>query len=220
MNRVALIQVLGGVAYGELKAYEGARIRADAAASEKERREWRSLAAEELRHHKGFVRRLEALDADPERAMRPYRQALDSFHASEPENDVAAAVVDFLGEGIADDLLGWLYQVVDADTAAFIGEVQKDEVGHEARAAAALRERLRTSGDHRRATLAVGEMLVRMLSSGAPDVRPFVAFVRLGRTQELLSALVGGQVRRLRAIGLRPFGLPLVGASWRFSTSP
>lgn len=213
MNRVALIQVLGGVAYGELKAYEGARVRADAAASEEERREWRALAAEELRHHKGFVRRLKALDADPERAMRPYKRALDHFHAHDPEDGVAGAVADFLGEGIADDLLGWLLQVVDADTAAFIGRVQQDEVGHEARAAAALRQQLRTADDHRHATVAVGHMLVRMLSAGSPDLRPFLAFVRLGRTNELLTALVGGQVRRLRAIGLRPFGLPSLKAS-------
>ena len=70
MNRTALIQVLGAVAYGEWKAYEGAKEAGD-----------RQVAAEELRHHKGFVRRLEALGADPERAMRPYRDALDRYHA-------------------------------------------------------------------------------------------------------------------------------------------
>lgn len=73
----ALIQVLGAVAHGELKAYEGAK--ADAAATdEATRRRYRKVAAEELRHHEGFVARLEALGADPERAMRPYRQALDT----------------------------------------------------------------------------------------------------------------------------------------------
>ena len=211
MNRVALIQVLGGVAYGELKAYDGARARADAAESEAERRLWRQQAAEELRHHKGFVRRLEALGADPERAMRPFRRALDTYHAGDVPTGVEGALVDFLGEGVADDLLHWLGRVVDDETAAFITEVQQDEIGHEARAAESLRRQLRTPSDHLRATLAVGRMLARMMSSGASDFGPFLAFVRLGRTPDLLGALVGGQVRRLRRIGLRPFGLPAIG---------
>ncbi|MGI8793920.1 MAG: ferritin-like fold-containing protein [Acidimicrobiales bacterium] len=58
--------------------------KADAAAatSETQRKRFRKVAAEELRHHKGFVTRLEALGADPERAMRPYREALDADPAA------------------------------------------------------------------------------------------------------------------------------------------
>ncbi|HEV2216998.1 MAG TPA: ferritin-like fold-containing protein, partial [Candidatus Dormibacteraeota bacterium] len=160
---------------------------------------------------KGFVRRLEALDADPERAMRPFRRALDSYHAGDVANGVEGALVDFLGEGVADDLLHWLGRVVDDETAAFITEVQQDEIGHEARAAESLRQQLQTPSDHLRATIAVGRMLARMMSSGASDLGPFLAFLRLGRTPDLMSALVGGQVRRLRRIGLRPFGLPVIG---------
>ncbi|MHB8670703.1 MAG: ferritin-like fold-containing protein, partial [Acidimicrobiales bacterium] len=102
MGDTALIQVLGAVAYGELKAYEGARADAEAAADEAERRRFRKVAAEELRHHKGFVARLEALGADPERAMRPYRSALDHYHAGPPGDVVHDAVVGYLGEGVAD----------------------------------------------------------------------------------------------------------------------
>ena len=49
----ALIQVLGAVAYGERKAYDEARVRATGSADAAERRAWRQVAAEELRHHKG-----------------------------------------------------------------------------------------------------------------------------------------------------------------------
>ena len=79
MNK-ALVQVLGAVAYGELKAYEGAKAEAEAAPDEATRKRFRKVAAEELRHHKGFVARLEAMGADPERAMRPYRVAFDRYH--------------------------------------------------------------------------------------------------------------------------------------------
>ena len=207
VNRTALIQVLGAVAYGELKAYEGAKEQARTASTDDERRVWKTQAAEELRHHRGFVKRLEALGADPERAMRPYRRALDSYHSDEPHDDIAAAIWDYLGEGVADDLLGWLRLVVDEETAEFIETVAADEVNHEARAAAGIRGRLHTPADHREAMLATMRMVGRMLASGAPDPRPFLAFVRLGRTPELLGALVGGQIRRLQSIGLRPLGV-------------
>jgi hypothetical protein len=208
VRSTALIQVLGAVAYGELKAYEGASQRASLASEDSERLVWRRQAAEELRHYKGFVRRLEALGADPERAMRPYRRALDAYHAGEPDG-LDGAMWDYLGEGVADDLLRWLRTVVDPETAEFIETVQADEVNHEARAAADLKVQLRTPLDHLRATLATARMVGHMIGSGGTDVGVFLAFARLGRTPELLGALFGGQARRLRAIGLRPFGLPI-----------
>ena len=124
MTDLALIQVLGAVAYGELKAYENAKAAAESAVDEAERRRYRKVAAEELRHQKGFVTRLEALGADPERAMRPYRSALDQYHARQCAEPVEDAVVGYLGEGVADDLLQWLRTVVDPETAAFIDTVR------------------------------------------------------------------------------------------------
>src|SRR3989442_13034454 len=80
MSRTALIQVLGAVAYGELKAHEGLVAEAGETADEQERERLLTFAGQELRHHRGFVARLEALGADPERAMRPYRPGLDTYH--------------------------------------------------------------------------------------------------------------------------------------------
>ena len=80
VENTALIQVLGAVAYGELKAYDGAKAEAESAETDEARRWHRQVAAEELRHHKGFVKRLEALGAEPERAMAPYRLPLDRYH--------------------------------------------------------------------------------------------------------------------------------------------
>ncbi|HAM03153.1 MAG TPA: hypothetical protein DCQ30_13145, partial [Acidimicrobiaceae bacterium] len=146
MADTALISVLGAIAYGEQKAHDKAAERAAAATDECERRVWRTIAAEELRHHRGFVRRLRALGADPERAMAPFRPALDRFHDRPPDDDaLRAAVADFLGEGIATDLLVWLRRVVDEETAAFVDTVLADEAGHEARAAAELRRLVRAS---------------------------------------------------------------------------
>jgi len=210
MNK-ALIQVLGAVAYGELKAYDGAKAEAEAATDEATRKRYRKVAAEELRHHKGFVARLEALGADPERAMAPYRQALDTYHSHEPGDPVDEAMFGYLGEGVADDLLTWLRKVVDPDTAAFIDTVIEDEVEHEANAAADLRAVLDDPTNRRKAERAAQKMVAQMLWSGRRGATPLVAFLRLGRPADLLSTIIGGHARRMRAVGLAPFGLPVPG---------
>ncbi len=201
-----LVQVLGAVAYGELKAYDGAMARAEEAHDDAERKVWRTIAAEELRHHKGFVRRLSALGADPDEAMAPYRASLDHYHALPPETDeIAAAVCDLLGEGIAADLLGWLKKVTDSETAAFIDTVIEDEVGHEGRAAAEVRRLIASHPDgKRRASRAAARMLARLAQSGPGSGPSFVAFLRLGRAPDLISRLATGYLRRLDMLGIGP----------------
>ncbi len=207
MHDAALIQVLGAIAYGEQKAYDKAIERADAVDDDGERRTWRTIAAEELRHHKGFVRRLKALGADPDDAMAPYRAQLDRFHAAPPDPDpVRAAVTDFLGEGIAADLLTWLRTVADGETAAFIDTVLRDEVGHEAHAAAEVRRLMADApGGRRRGAAAGRAMLVRMATSGGDGLLPFAAFLRLGRPHELLAGIAAGYTRRLGLLGIGPW---------------
>ena len=207
----ALVQVLGAVAYGEWKAYEGAKAEAAATDDPVLRRRHRTVAAEELRHHKGFVARLEAMGADPERAMRPFRGPLDRYHGRTDADPVVEAVFSYLGEGVADDLLHWLRDVVDDETATFIDGVIEDEVGHEAAAAADLRELLDTApGARPRATRAARRMLLHMAWSGRTGAAPLTAFLRLGRADELVRVLLDGHVRRMRAVGLAPFGLPVL----------
>ncbi|MEY2454225.1 MAG: hypothetical protein QOD92_3799 [Acidimicrobiaceae bacterium] len=203
-QNTALIQVLGAIAYGELKAYDGAKAEAEAATTEAQRRWHRQVAAEELRHHKGFVKRLEALGADPERAMAPYRRPLDRYHARVSGDAIEEAVFGYLGEGIADDLLQWLQHVADPETIAFVDTVIADEVGHEAAATKVLRDLLdETPNGRALAARAARTMHAHMLWSGREGAAPLAAFVRLGRTPELLRVIIGGQARRLRAIGIR-----------------
>lgn len=208
-RRTALIQVLGAVAYGEWKAYEGLRQRAEHTADPAERRVLRTFAAQERRHYEGFVRRLVAMGADPERAMRPYKGALDAYHGREGTDPIEEAVFGYLGEGIADDLLGWLRQVVDPETAAFIDSVIADEAQHEGHATAELQALLEQVPAGRRiAARAAGRMVRHMLGSGTRGgtrgVAPMMAFLRVGRPLALLRAIVGGFDRRMRAIGVGP----------------
>ena len=180
-----MIQVLGAVAHGELKAHEGLVADAEETADEQERERLLTFAGQELRHHRGFVARLEAIGADPERAMRPYRRALDTYHGRSSSDPIDEAVWAYLGEGVADDLLEWLRTVVDADTAAFIDTVIADEEQHEEHATDELRHLLDTESDGRqRARRAARSMIAHMLASGAgPEVR-FSAVA--GKTYSLL----------------------------------
>src|SRR5438067_1537924 len=178
-ENAALIQVLGAIAYGELKAYDGAKAEAESATTDDERRWHRQVAAEELRHHKGFVKRLEALGADPERAMAPYRGPLNRFHAYVSDDPIEEAVCAYLGEGIADDLLQWLRKVADPETVAFVDTVIEDEVGHEAAATDVLRRLLeRTPGGRVRAGRAALAMHRRMLWSGRHGAGPPAPLLR------------------------------------------
>ena len=207
----SLVQVIGAIAYGEWKAYDGARTQAAATTDETARRELRTIAAEELRHHKGFLRILERWGADPERAMRPYRAALDTYHGTEAGSELEEAVWDYIGEGIADDLLTWLRTVVDdAEAVAFIDSVIADEVEHEARATRELRTLLdATPGGRRQAARAARRMGLRMARSGGASALPMLAFLRLGRQPQLLATLLSGADRRLRAVGVGPLELAL-----------
>ena len=206
----ALIQVLGAVAYGELKAYEGAKAEADAATAEAERRRYRKVAAEELRHHKGFVARLEAMGADPERAMAPYRGPLDRYHGRAPGDAVDEAVFGYLGEGVADDLLQWLRRVVDPETAAFIDTVIEDEVEHEAGARptcgpCSRRPRRSAPGRSGITPDARAHALERPPGrhpAGAPSCGSAVRTTCSARSSAATPAA-------WRAVGLGPFGLPV-----------
>jgi hypothetical protein len=144
--------------------------------------------------------------------MRPYREALDRFHGGSEGDEVQEAVWSFMGEGVADDLLRWFRRVVpgDGETARFVDSVLTDETEHEARAAAQLRALLAADPDRRdRAAQAARGMVARMIAAGGPAPLPFAAFLRLGRAHDLLARLVGGQIRRLRAIGVEPLRLAL-----------
>ena len=229
MTDTATIQVLGAIAYGEWKAYEGAKATStDMSLSDEERAAYKKIAAEELRHHKGFARRLEAMGADLERAMAPYKGALDAFHSRDAHSKdahskgahskgadrdpIAEAMGGYLGEGIADDLLEWLKTVVDDETREFVESVIADEEEHEALATAKLRALIDAEPDGRaRAGKAAREMIVHMLTSsggGATQPLRFAAFLRMGRPHDLVWRIVSGYARRMRAVGLNPFGLP------------
>ena len=201
------MRVLGAIAYGELKAHEEARANAEAATTDAERQAWERVAAQELGHHRGFLHRLEALGADPERAMRPYRRLLDRYHGQQPRGTVEAAVWSVLGEGIAEDLLLWLRRVSDPDTSAWIANVLKDEEEHEAGAQQRALAVVSANPVNRvRAVGALVTMLGRMLRSTEPGPLPLRVFVEVGRPHELVAGITRGYARRAGMVGAAAIG--------------
>lgn len=99
----ALTRVLGAVAYGEWKAYEGAKADADATDDPGLRRRHKTVAAEELRHHKGFGARLETVPGARARAGRASREML--LHMAWSGRIGAAPLTAFLRVGRPDQLL-------------------------------------------------------------------------------------------------------------------
>jgi len=212
MDDAAMIQVLGAIAYGELGAHEEAKAKAAAATDDEERTRWRVIAGQELRHYKGFTARLKAMGADPEAAMAEFRPALDAYRGTRPADEVEAAVWAFLGEGIADDLMVWFKTVVDDEMAAFVASVLTDEEAHEGQAAAALRTVIGDNPGSADAALSAAQTMVdNMIASGGgvgtvPSA-PLLAFMRVGRADELVRLIMRGFARRLREIGVDPSGI-------------
>ena len=206
MDNIAMIQVLGAIAYGEWGAHTGAKAKAEAATDDAERQKWELIATQELRHYKGFVARLRKMGADPETAMAEFRPALDAYRNTTPTNEVEEAVWGFLGEGIADDLLVWFRTIVDADLAKFVDSVIADEVDHEGQAAAAVRSVITADpANVDRAHAAAQAMVNNMLASGgAASGSPMLAFLQIGRGDELVRVIMGGFARRLHDIGVDP----------------
>ena len=144
--------------------------------------------------------------------MTPFRPALDSYRTTLPANDIEAAVWGFLGEGIADDLMVWFGQVVDEEMARFVASVLADEAQHEDDAAQHVRAVIAADpGNAELARAAAQTMVDNMLSSsggvGGATSTPLLAFLRIGRADELMRLIMRGFAHRLQDIGVDPLGI-------------
>ncbi len=128
--REAVIDLLGAMAYGELQAFE--RLAGDAPMGPDfyNRAAMAEMACAEFGHFKMLRARLLELGADPDVAMRPFVEAIDSFHASTAPNDWLESLVKaYVGDGIATDFYRDVAQWLDPATRDLINEVCAD-LGH------------------------------------------------------------------------------------------
>jgi hypothetical protein len=117
----AVVDLLGMLAYGELLAFD--RMAADARlAPDLHRRAILSeMAAVEITNYRRLAGRLTELGADPQEAMAPYVDALQSYHDStEPKDWLEALTKAYVGDSIADDFF--------REVAAFLAPDDRDLV--------------------------------------------------------------------------------------------
>jgi len=211
-----VVDLLGVLAYAELTAF--LRLAEDAATlapTLTDRAALSDLAAVEHRHFRLLRDRLTELGADPEEAMAPFVDALDSWHAlTKPADWLEALVKAYVGTGIAMDFYREAARRVGPEIAELVEEALADEGRSEfavERVRATLKENPKAAG--RLALWArrlVGEALSQAQRVAA--ARPALAglLVEAGEGQDLpeigrlFARLTEEHGKRMAALGLTP----------------
>jgi hypothetical protein len=115
--RLAVVDLLGAIAYGELSAFERLTDDAKLAPTVRDRVEMSMMATSEFGHLAPLHERIRQLGADPFEAMAPFAAALDMFHVhTAPADWYEGLVKAFVGDGLAADFYREIAAYVDAGT--------------------------------------------------------------------------------------------------------
>jgi hypothetical protein len=126
-SHAALIDLLGGLAYGELSAFDRLADDARMAPGLRGRAEMSAMAATEFGHYRQLADRLIALGTEPDVAMEPFVAALETFHSlTEPSTWLESVVKAYVGDGLAADFYREVAEFVDPSTRALILDVLTD----------------------------------------------------------------------------------------------
>ncbi|GAA6524482.1 ferritin-like fold-containing protein [Intrasporangium sp. DVR] len=126
--RAAVVDLLGALAYGELRAFAQLAKDSELAPTLADTSALAILAAHELRNFTLLTERLRALEVNAEDAMQPFVEAVDAFHArTSSSNWLEGLVKAYVGEGIAQDFYREIANYVDADTKALVLAVLEDQ---------------------------------------------------------------------------------------------
>ena len=115
--RLAVVDLLGAIAYGELSAFERLTDDSKLAPTVRDKVEMGQMACLEFGHVGRLHERIRALGADPFEAMAPFEAALDLFHAHTAPSDWAEGLVKaYVGDGLAADFYREIAAYLDAGT--------------------------------------------------------------------------------------------------------
>jgi tRNA-(MS[2]IO[6]A)-hydroxylase (MiaE)-like len=102
--RIAVIDLLGVLAYSELSAFERLTEDAASAPSLEDKVALASLAVTEFSHFDRLRNRLVELGADPYAAMKPFHGPVDAFHEhTAPSDWLESLIKAYVGDGLAAD---------------------------------------------------------------------------------------------------------------------
>jgi hypothetical protein len=213
--RAAVVDLLGALAYGELRAFSQLAVDAEMAPTLTDRSALALHAAQEIAHYRLLAERLTSLGAGPEEAMAPFVAPVDAFHdRTRPSGWLEGLVKVYVGEGIAQDFYREVAAYVDSDTRDLVIRVLDDTgrgdfVVTAVRAAIAADERVagrlalwarRLVGEaiSQAQHVAVERDALAGLLIGAPD-RPGADLAELGR---LFVRLTDEHTLRMARLGL------------------
>ncbi len=115
--RLAVVDLLGAIAYGELSAFERLGDDAKLAPTVRDKVEMSAMACLEFGHVGRLHERIRELGADPFEAMAPFEAALDLFHIhTAPADWYEGLVKAYVGDGLAADFYREIAAYVDAGT--------------------------------------------------------------------------------------------------------
>lgn len=115
--RDAVIDLLGGLAYSELSAFERMVEDAKMAPTLDDKVALATMANLEFGHFDKLRARLLDLGADPFAAMEPFHDPVDEFHAhTAPSSWLESLIKAYVGDGLAADFYREIAAYVDADT--------------------------------------------------------------------------------------------------------
>jgi len=115
--RLAVIDLLGAVAYGELSAFERLVDDAKLAPTIRDKVEMSGMASLEFGHVARLHERIRELGGDPFEAMAPFEAAIDSFHVhTAPADWYEGLIKAYVGDGLAADFYREIAAYLDAGT--------------------------------------------------------------------------------------------------------
>jgi hypothetical protein len=130
--RLAVVDLLGALAYGELTAFVRLADDASLAPSIADKAALAAMAVAEYSHFTQLRSRLEEMGVPPEEAMEPFIAPLEAFHERTAPGDWLESVVKaYVGDGIAADFYREIAAYLDEDTRGLVLGVLEDS-GHAA----------------------------------------------------------------------------------------
>jgi len=128
--RLAVVDLLGALAYGELTAFERLADDASFAPSISDKAALAAMAVAEYNHFALLTTRLQELGTAPEEAMEPFVAALEAFHERTAPGDWLEGLVKaYVGDGIATDFYREVSAYLDPSSRDLVLEVLQD-TGH------------------------------------------------------------------------------------------
>jgi hypothetical protein len=212
VDRSAVADLLGVLAYAELTAFDRLAEDARLAPTLDGRAALARMAAAEIAHHVRLTERMAEIGVDPAETMAPFVSALDAFHeGTRPKTWLEGLVKAYVGDGLATDFYREVAGFLPDPDRALVLEVLAD-TGHagfavrEVRAAIAADRRVagrlalwgrRLVGEaitQAQAVIAEHDGLAGLIMSGTGDL------AGVGR---LIERITDAHTQRMATLGLR-----------------